>query len=183
MKLLCPWDFAGKNTGVVCHFLLQGIFLTQGWNPHLLLTHISHVSWIGRQILYQWATWEACDICIYCEIITRNKLSSITSSNHVFFMIRTSKIYSLSNFQAQDPILLTCVTVLWQTHYIPMAYLSYNRKCVLLLLHLFILSGVISLLLSSSILSTYQPGEFIFQCHIFLPFHTVHGVLKARILK
>ena len=28
-----------------------------------------------------------------------------------------------------------------------------------------------------------QPGEFIFQCLIFLPFHTVHGVLKARILK
>ena len=26
-------------------------------------------------------------------------------------------------------------------------------------------------------------GLFIFQCHIFLPFHTVHGVLKARILK
>ena len=46
--------------------------------------------------------------------------------------------------------------------------------------HLFILSGV-SLLISSSILGTYQPGEFIFQCPIFLPFHTVHGVLKARI--
>ena len=30
---------------------------------------------------------------------------------------------------------------------------------------------------------TYQRGEFIFQCHIFLPFHTVYGVLKARILK
>ena len=26
----------GKNTGVGCHALLQGIFLTQGWNPHLL---------------------------------------------------------------------------------------------------------------------------------------------------
>ena len=36
---------------------------------------------------------------------------------------------------------------------------------------------------SSSILGTYWPGEFIFQCAIFLPFHTVHGVLKARILK
>ena len=35
-RLLCPWDFPGKNTGVVCHFLLQGIFLTQGSNPHLL---------------------------------------------------------------------------------------------------------------------------------------------------
>ena len=35
-KLLCPWDFPGKNTGVDCHFLWQGIFLTQGWNPSLL---------------------------------------------------------------------------------------------------------------------------------------------------
>ena len=46
-----------------------------------------------------------------------------------------------------------------------------------------ILSGVISPLISSSILGTYWPGEFIFQCPIFFPFHTVHGVLKERILK
>ena len=30
----------GKNTGVGCHFLLQGIFLTQGLNPGLL--HLLH---------------------------------------------------------------------------------------------------------------------------------------------
>ena len=30
--LLCPWDSPGKNTGVGCHALLQGIFLTQGLN-------------------------------------------------------------------------------------------------------------------------------------------------------
>ena len=30
------WDFSGKNTGVGCHALLQGIFLTQGLNPGLL---------------------------------------------------------------------------------------------------------------------------------------------------
>ena len=53
----------------------------------------------------------------------------------------------------------------------------------LLWLHPFILSGVISPLISSSILGTYRPGEFIFQCPIFLPFHAVHGVLKAGILK
>ena len=34
--LLCPRDSPGKNTGVLCHALLQRIFLTQGWNPHLL---------------------------------------------------------------------------------------------------------------------------------------------------
>ena len=42
-RLLCPWDFPGKNTGVGCHFLLQGLFPTQGLNLRLLL---------GRQILY-----------------------------------------------------------------------------------------------------------------------------------
>ena len=34
--ILCPWDFPGKNTGVGCHFLLQGVFPTQGSNPPLL---------------------------------------------------------------------------------------------------------------------------------------------------
>ena len=43
-RLLCPWDFPD------CHFLLQGIFLTQRWNLGLL-----HC----RQILYHWATREA----------------------------------------------------------------------------------------------------------------------------
>ena len=38
-----PWDFQGKNTGVGCHLLFQGIFPTQGSNPGLL-------HW--RQMLY-----------------------------------------------------------------------------------------------------------------------------------
>ena len=59
----------------------------------------------------------------------------------------------------------------------------HNWTLFLLCLSLFILSGAIASLISGSILGTYQPWEFIFQCHIHLPFHTVHGVLKARILK
>ena len=43
---LYPQNFPHKNTGVGCHALLQGIFPTQGWHTHFL------VSWIGRQILY-----------------------------------------------------------------------------------------------------------------------------------
>ena len=35
-RLLCPWESPGKNTGVGCHALLQGILLTQGPNWHLL---------------------------------------------------------------------------------------------------------------------------------------------------
>ena len=46
-RLLCPWNSSGKNTGVGCHFLLQGIFPTQGLNTCLLhcrqvLYHLSH---------------------------------------------------------------------------------------------------------------------------------------------
>ena len=43
-RLLYSWNSPGKNTGVGCHSLLQGIFLTQGSNPSLL-----HC----RQSLYQ----------------------------------------------------------------------------------------------------------------------------------
>ena len=35
-RLICLWNFLGKNTGVGCWFLLQGIFPTQGSNLHLL---------------------------------------------------------------------------------------------------------------------------------------------------
>ena len=60
---------------------------------------------------------------------------------------------------------------------------THNWVLFLLWLSLFIPPGAISLLFSSSILGTYGSGEFIFQYDIFLPFHTVHRVLKARILK
>ena len=35
-RLLCPWDFPDKDTGVDFHSLLQEIFLTQVSNPRLL---------------------------------------------------------------------------------------------------------------------------------------------------
>ena len=43
-RLLCPWDSPGKNIGMCCHFLLQGIFPTQWSTLGLLLC---------RQTLYQ----------------------------------------------------------------------------------------------------------------------------------
>ena len=49
-RFLRPWDSPGKNTGVGCHFLLQGIFSTQGSNPGLQNC---------RRILYQLSHREA----------------------------------------------------------------------------------------------------------------------------
>ena len=60
--LLHPWDFQGKSTGVGCHFILQGIFPTQGSNPGL-----SHC----RQTLY----------CLSHQSLLQNNTDSFIVSN------------------------------------------------------------------------------------------------------
>ena len=77
------------------------------------------------------------------------------------------------------------------TFHVPMQYCSLYHQIFLsppgtsfvLWRSPFPLSGVSSLFFCRSISDTYQPGVLIFRCHIFLPFHTVHGALKARILE
>ena len=49
-RLLNPQDSPGKNIGVGCHFLLQGICLTQGSNPSLLC--LLYCRWILYQLSY-----------------------------------------------------------------------------------------------------------------------------------
>ena len=79
---LCPWDIPSKNTGVVCHFLLQGIFSTQGLNLCLLgllhwledslpLNHLgSHFfnlyPYINREIYNTFHKFKNIFIHIYC---------------------------------------------------------------------------------------------------------------------
>ena len=78
-SLYSPWDSPVLNTGVACHFLLQGIFLTQGLNPGLLhcgqilycLSHQGSSLWDATPILLQGL--ETCPqdgslwICLYDE--------------------------------------------------------------------------------------------------------------------
>ena len=52
-----PWSFLSKNTGMGCHFLLQGIFPSQGSSPPLLPA--SHVSALAGEFFTTSATWEA----------------------------------------------------------------------------------------------------------------------------
>ena len=59
VRLPCPWNSPGKNTEEGCHFLLQGIFLTQGPNPCFLhcrqiLYHVSHQ---GSPRILEWVVY------------------------------------------------------------------------------------------------------------------------------
>ena len=69
-RFLCPWDFLGKNTGVSCHFLFQGIFWTQGLNLHLL-------HWRQDSLLLNHQGSQSCGIYWY-------KIAYGFSSSHVW---------------------------------------------------------------------------------------------------
>ena len=88
-RLFCPWDSLDKNTGVGCHFFLQGIFLTQRSNPGLL---------IGRRVLYHHATREALTFLTAAHFLSFLPsifllLNAWSHPSSIFSVIRTLLLY------------------------------------------------------------------------------------------
>ena len=52
-RLLCPWDFPGKDSGVGCHFLLQGISKITTQNTELKHTRINLAVFIRHSLKYK----------------------------------------------------------------------------------------------------------------------------------
>ena len=81
----CPWNFPGKNTGVGCHFLLPGLFLTQGSNLGLLhcrqtLYHLSHLSHLYR--LSHLSCMRACVRVCVCVCVCMTESFCYNSRNY-----------------------------------------------------------------------------------------------------
>ena len=72
VRLLCPWDSPGKNIRVSCHALLQGIFPTQGLNPHLLC--LLHCRWILYHLSQQGSSCMYIQTNIYNRVKKKKKL-------------------------------------------------------------------------------------------------------------
>ena len=120
-------------------------------------------------------------IKIACSVYCRSLIPKMSMFIHSCHLLLDHVLITLihgSNIPGSYAILLFTASDL-------ASITSHIQKWVLCLLwlHSFILSGVISPLISSSILGTYWPGELLFQYPVIFPFHTVHGVLSARILK
>ena len=87
-RLPYPWSSPGKNTGVGCHFLVQGIFPTQRLNlglPHCrqFLYHLSHQGISSWGHAHKW--WQHHD----CEVIQRNTaLRTEILSSYYFSWVR-----------------------------------------------------------------------------------------------
>ena len=78
MDLACQWNFPGKSSEVGIHFLLQGIFLTQGSNPQLL--HLLHCKEILYNVSHQghWVNSSIdCSLCsnpIFPKSVSRKRV-------------------------------------------------------------------------------------------------------------
>ena len=85
IRLLCPWGFPIKNIGVGCHFLLQGIFLNQGSNSHLLrwLEDSLPLSHQGSHVLNKCYIWYVKSINFPCMIM----LASAAKSSALLYII------------------------------------------------------------------------------------------------
>ena len=114
-RLLCPWDFLGKNTTVGCHALLQGIFLTQGSNPGLL-----HC----RQILYHLATRETPWWALWSESESHSVVSDSLRPHGLYSPwnspgqnTRVGRLFFFQMIfptQGSNPGLLHCKQILYQ---------------------------------------------------------------------
>ena len=86
IRLPCSWDSPGKNTGVGCHVLLQGILPTQGSNSGLLHWQVVSLP-VGHQksleivILNEVSQAENeryCMVSLVCNIKKYNRQVNIT---------------------------------------------------------------------------------------------------------
>ena len=72
-----PRDFPGKNTGLGCHFLLQGVFLTEELNPSLCLAGrfftIEPPGKPSKQLFYEWK----CTFPLKCRIFEGQRICPI----------------------------------------------------------------------------------------------------------
>ena len=88
-RLLCPWDFPGKNTGMGCHALLQRIFPTEGSNTHVL--SFLHC----RRILYPLSHWWSPKLLLTCAHITLHNESTHLQHCHSIWIHQSSISSSL----------------------------------------------------------------------------------------
>ena len=90
-RLLCPWDFPEKNTGVGCHFLLQGIFLTLRSNLHFLHWQVNSLP-----LSHMGSTAKAMRECVHGSV------ASVVSDSLWLHRLQPSRILCIWNSSCKN---------------------------------------------------------------------------------
>ena len=119
------------------------------------------------------------------SLVISNFLEVISSLSHsivflYFFALIAKEGFLISPWYFLERCIQMSISFLFSFAFHFYSFHIHNWVLFLLWLLPFNLSGVISPLISSGILGTYWPREFIFQCPVFLLFHTVHGISRQE---
>ena len=95
-RLLCPWNFPGKNNRVGCHSLLQGIFLTQGLNPYSCIVADSFFTvWARREANISYPKMH---LALLISAFPKMKSNFVNEDKGIWLLKVTNNKY-LSNWQ------------------------------------------------------------------------------------
>ena len=117
-RFLCPWNFSGRNTGVGCHFLLQGIFPIQGSN------------WCLQRLLH----WQADSLPLSHLGSAVQDRCPITTSR----LIQVSSFWQLSLKNARSVYFMILFFVIGWLDFFIMVCLSFWIFMVLFLFNFFV---------------------------------------------
>ena len=134
-RLLCPWDFPGKNTGMGCCFLLQRIFPTQRWKLQVLhwqadslpQDHLGSPQWNTMQLLKPMRT----SLCTYNALLPKC-IFKCKEHNNVYLypsplgrMARgnTHTIYIYWGTEFAES--MSHVKLFWLLNFVPCEYITY----------------------------------------------------------
>ena len=106
-RLLCPWNFPGKSTGVHCHFLLLGIFRTQGLNLPL------HISLHCQDDSLPCTTWEAWWLELQWLYITAIKWTWGRKPAQRMVTRKAERTWVLRNLWNYHVCMLICSSCVW----------------------------------------------------------------------
>ena len=152
-RLLCPWDSPGKNTGVGCHCLLQCM-------------RVKNESEVAQLCPTQ--------LCLTPVWFSDSQNVNIHSCHLLFDYFQFALIHEPNIPGSYAILLFTALDFTSITSHI------HNWVLFLLWVHRFILSGVIFHWSPVAYWAPTDLGSSSFSVVIFLPFHAVHGILKAR---
>ena len=122
-RLLCPWNVPGNNTGVGCHFLLQGIFPAQGLNPVSCIAGGFFTDWTTREPLHMHtSSFISIYIFIYLSIylyinweLWVNTKPLISVQHHRFYCFSFDIYYFIFWHWETRLILSTCTSLFVQS--------------------------------------------------------------------
>ena len=125
-RLLSPWDFPGRTTGVGCHFLLQGIFSNQGLKLHLLQwqAYSFLLNHPGSPYMYLFFSSNSCPSCSCCSVTqscltlwirwtaTCQAFLSFTISQSLLKLMSIESVIPSNHLIFSFPLLLTPIQVI-----------------------------------------------------------------------